>query len=109
MARGGFRANAGRPKGSKTPREKEPKAPVDVKKSAKTAQMLPLEYMLKVMNDDGAEEMRRDRMAVSAAPFVHAKPGEQGKKGQKDDAAKQAGKGRFAPSAPPKLVVNNKS
>lgn len=109
MARGGIRPNAGRPKGSKTPREKAPKAPADVNKAARAAQLSPLEYMLKVMNDDCADEMRRDRMAVSAAPFVHGKPGELGKKGQKEDAAKQAGKGKFAASAPPKLVVNNGS
>lgn len=33
----------------------------------------PLEYMLKVMRDTGAEEKRRDAMAIAAAAFVHPK------------------------------------
>ena len=35
--------------------------------------MTPLEYMLDVMNDPVVDPIRRDRMAVAAAPFVHAK------------------------------------
>ena len=31
-----------------------------------------------------------------------------GKKDEKDRAAKSAGEGKFAPAAPPRLVVNNK-
>ncbi len=34
---------------------------------------LPLEHMLKVMNDPNADNERRDRMAVAAAPYVHPK------------------------------------
>lgn len=108
MARGGFRQNAGRPAGTKTAKEKVPKVPADIKKAAKATQMSPLEYMLTVMNDDDADEIRRDRMAVSAAPFVHGKPGEQGKKEQKQVAAQTASQGRFATKSPPKLVVSNK-
>lgn len=33
----------------------------------------PLDYMLRVMRDEGADEKRRDDMARAAAPFVHAK------------------------------------
>jgi hypothetical protein len=33
----------------------------------------PLEYMLKVLRDEGAEEGRRDKMAVEAAPYIHPK------------------------------------
>jgi hypothetical protein len=35
--------------------------------------MTPLNYMLHVMRDDGADEKRRDAMAAAAAPYVHAK------------------------------------
>jgi len=42
----------------------------------------PLQYLLTVMNDPAADPARRDRMAVAAAPFVHAKPGDLGKKQQ---------------------------
>lgn len=64
--------------------------------------------MLSVMNDPGADQGRRDRMAVAAAPYLHPKIAEGGKKEQKNSAAKTAGAGKFAPSAPPKLVVNNR-
>jgi hypothetical protein len=57
MPRGGFRPGAGRPKGSKTARPG----------------VAPLEYMLAVMNDVAADDARRDRMAIAAAPFVHAR------------------------------------
>ena len=40
---------------------------------AKAAGVQPLEYMLRVMRDDQADEKRRDAMAVAAAAFVHPK------------------------------------
>lgn len=69
--------------------------------------MSPLEYMLSVMNDSAADPSRRDRMAQAAAPFVHARAGEVGKKEVAADKAKKVAQGRFAPAAPPKLVVSN--
>jgi hypothetical protein len=33
----------------------------------------PLEYMLRVMRNNQADEKRRDMMAVAAAPFLHPK------------------------------------
>lgn len=42
--------------------------------------------------------------AQLAAPYVHAKKGEAGKKEQRQEAAQKIG-GRFAPTAPPKLVA----
>lgn len=90
MARGGYRANAGRP-----PNGGRKKALVEAKKASADLKLSPLEYMLKVMNDDSADAMRRDRMAVAAAPFVHAKPGEKalGKKEAAEEAGKTAGAG----------------
>ncbi len=69
---------------------------------------LPLEYMVRVMNDPHVDDGRRDRLAVAAAPYLHPKVGESGKKEQKAAKAKDAGKGKFAPAAPPTLVVNNR-
>jgi hypothetical protein len=40
---------------------------------AKAEGITPLEHMLKVLRDPGADERRRDAMAVAAAPFVHPK------------------------------------
>lgn len=108
MARGGYRAGAGRPKSAAAPKEpgKKPgkravaaaKAtgiPADVIVAAKGERKTPLEYMLDVMNNTGADSGRRDRMAVAAAPFVHARASDMkpGKKEQADDAARSAGEG----------------
>lgn len=120
MARGGYRPGAGRPKGAKssgTPKEpqkqgmpKAPKVPQDITDAAAAENLTPLEYMLKVMNDPKEKDKaRRDRMAVAAAPFCHPRKGEgAGKKQEKDNRAKDAGSGKFAPSAAPKLAVVNK-
>jgi len=118
MARGGARVGAGRPKtsrASKEPAKKEVRKqgsrdgiPSAAAHDASGAKLTPLDYMLKIMNSDEADDGRRDRMAVAAAPFVHTKMGEGGKKEQKQEAAKTAARSKFAPAAAPKLVVNNK-
>jgi hypothetical protein len=104
MASGGFRAGAGRPKGAKSPKAKPIKVAPDIKKAARESGMTPLDYMLTVMNDGEAEAERRDRMAIAAAPFVHARPSEAagGKKEQAQEAAERASaSGKFAtPPAP---------
>lgn len=110
MARGGYRPGAGRKKGTtKATTKKErtiPSIPQDIVEEAEAENLDPLAYMLKVMNDPYVDDARRDRMAVSAAPFCHARKGEGlGKKEEKDAKAKSAGQGRFAPSGPPKLVA----
>ncbi len=112
MARGGFRPGAGRPKNG------EPKAPFirsdeDANRPRKfLGGLSPLDYMLQIMRDDHADDARRDKMAMAAAPFVHLKPADAGagKKDQRqaaaDDVAAEGNK--FAPPAAPKLVVSNK-
>ncbi|MFA6336145.1 MAG: hypothetical protein WCX48_11470, partial [Bacteroidales bacterium] len=50
----------------------------------------------------------RARMAVAAAPFIHARKGEGvGKKEEKSDKAKNAGAGKFAPGRPPIALVKS--
>lgn len=96
MARGGYRAGAGRPKSAKSPKALALKeAPSDIKSAARKSKLNPLDYMLAVMNDDEADAARRDRMAIAAAPFVHARPGDkpQGKKEAAQEAAQTAGAG----------------
>jgi len=112
MARGGFRPGAGRPK------KGDPRAPVvaseadAVRPRASLGGKSPLEYMLDVMNDSDADEARRDRMAVSAAPFVHMRAAEAvaNKKDQRQAAADDAATpgNKFAPPSAPKLVISNK-
>lgn len=63
--RGGRRTGAGRKNGSKSRRTQE------VAAAAVASGETPLEYMLRVMRDEGADTRRRDAMAQSAAPFIH--------------------------------------
>lgn len=82
--------------------------PADVVRDAASAGMSPLDYMLSVMRDADEDPARRDRMAMAAAPFVHARAGEVGKKDERAAKAAAVAVGKFRPSAPPKLIVNNK-
>ena len=62
---GGKRPGAGRKKGSPNKRS------VEIAAGAVAAGITPLEYMLAVMRDKGADLSRRDEMAKAAAPFIH--------------------------------------
>ena len=103
MASGGYRPGAGRP------RKSQPvvTTPTTAKRSGK--KQSPLDYMLEVMNDAGTDPARRDRMAIAAAPFVHAKaePEAKGAREIAKDLAKNVAVGKYTTPAPPKLVVNN--
>ena len=127
MPRGGWRPNAGR-KAKKLDEsgvvlsEKKAKKLEKPVKSTKTTEKAvipadiavasirenktPIEYMLDVMNDPKADNERRDRMAMAAAPFIHKKAGDAGKKDERGDAARKAVAGKFQPGAPPAKVVN---
>jgi len=107
MSRGGYRPGSGRPKGAISKKRKSkgteraprsPKIPQDIIDDATEANMMPLDYMLKVLNDPNeADKARKDRMAIAAAPFCHARKGEgAGKKEEKADRAKAAAGGKFA-------------
>ena len=74
---------------------------------AEVENLTPLQYMLREMNYRRNDPNRRDKMAVAAAPFVHVKAGEVGKKGEREEAAKKAGAGKFGAAAPPRLVASN--
>lgn len=65
----------------------------------------PLDYMLSVMRDKAADERLRAQMAVAAAPYLHAKMGEGGKKELKAEAAKKAATGKFKPAVAPPLKL----
>ena len=109
MARGGYRPGAGRP------RKEAGKAPIvrDEDHARKPQASLgcksPLEYMLDVMNDGETDDARRDKMAIAAAPYVHAKADDakMGKKEERQQAAEKAAVGKFAPRSGPRLAVNN--
>jgi len=105
MARGGFRPGAGRPPGAKSIKQTTPlpinARGISVPKSLRITEpprlhpdwQTPLEYMLTVMNDEGADPARRDRLAIAAAPFLHGRPADArpGKKVMAEQAARTAG------------------
>ncbi len=41
--------------------------------AAKQGGEMPLDYMLRVMRDPAADDVRRDEMAKSASPYLHSK------------------------------------
>ena len=109
MARGGARPGAGRPRkeAGSVPAVKNEAAARRPRKSL--GGLSPLEYMLGVMNDDEVDATRRDRMAMAAAPYVHARASDvaPGKKEQQQEAAEKVAAGKFAPRGGPRLAVSN--
>ena len=67
----------------------------------------PRDFLSAVMNDAAEDIKLRVDAAKSLMPYMHTKLGEQGKKEAKQDKAAQVAGGKFAQSAPPKLIVNN--
>lgn len=65
----------------------------------------PLEWLLALMNEPRAKVFDRRNAAQTAVPYIHGKKAEAGKKEQKADAAKAAGKGKYSQSKPPLTVV----
>lgn len=101
MARGGFRAGAGRPKGiDKQNQEKLAEAIANADPN-----MTPLDFILSIVRDPTAKQDDRLRAAAIAAPFCHARAGEAGKKTERKEAAAKAAMGKFmTPAAPMRLV-----
>lgn len=65
MARGGKREGAGRKPG--TPN----KVTQEQREAVAASGLTPLEYMLELMRDSGADESKRLDAAKAAAPYVH--------------------------------------
>ncbi|HEJ1780522.1 TPA: terminase small subunit [Pseudomonas aeruginosa] len=65
----------------------------------------PLVWLVNLMNEPRAKVFDRRSAAQKAVDFFHGKKGEMGKKEQKAEAAKQAGKGKFGQGKPPLSVV----
>jgi hypothetical protein len=80
MPRGGWRPGAGRPTGSKNLRHKDisldralvriADMPPDERPDLGQGEN-PLQYMLRVIRDEKVDPIRRDRMAIAAAPYCH--------------------------------------
>ena len=65
MTHGGARPGAGRKVGSATKKTRE------LADKVIASGMTPLEFMLSVMRDEGAERAERLDMAKAAAPYIH--------------------------------------
>lgn len=65
--RGGPRSGAGRKPGAIN------KATAAAREYAEATGIMPLEFMLQIMRDPGADRTERLDMAKAAAPYVHAK------------------------------------
>ena len=61
------RKTGGRQKGARN------RATAEARAAAEATGTLPLDYMLSVMRDTGADLKRRDAMAMAAAPYLHPK------------------------------------
>lgn len=92
---GGARSGAGRPK-------KEPQT-VEVGTTDD-----PKAFLTALMNTPSADVRVRADAAKALLPYIHKKLGDEGKKEGRQNAAKQAGKGLFAPQVPPKFSVISK-
>lgn len=67
MPVGSPRPNAGRPKGRKNNKT------LEQVQAVVASGLSPLEYLLSVMRDAGADEAKRIDAAKAAAPYVHAR------------------------------------
>lgn len=65
----------------------------------------PRDFLVAVMNELSAEPRLRVDAAKALMPYVHGKVADQGKKDAVADAAKQAGKGKYAQGRPPLSIV----
>lgn len=71
----------------------------------KIEDLLPLDYMLQVMNNQSVDQDTRLKAASLAAPYIHPRKEGAGKKEEKEDKAKKAAIGKFAAGAPPLKLV----
>lgn len=70
-----------------------------------TTERDPLEFLIGVMTGEIGANAAQVKAAIAAAPYLHQKHGEGGKKDRAADAAKKAAGGKFATSRPPNVVT----
>lgn len=108
MARGGYRPGAGRKK--KEPafisKKEEVQQKLDDIKAEKYCGTDAKLFCESLLSDPGVDQRTKIQVANILLPYQHSRKGEgAGKKEEQGERAKNAGRGRFAPSAPPKLAV----
>jgi hypothetical protein len=84
------------------PRKPQASTPQDIVTQAELRGLTPLAYMLQVMRNPKVSQRRRDRMAVVAARYLHARPADSGgKKRELAEAAREAGGEEWADDLDP--------
>lgn len=94
---GGARPGAGRKKNAENKGEEF---------GPSTAGLTPVEVLELFMHDPSVPLALRLKAAQAAAPFRHKKLGEGGKKEAKEEAAKNAGQGRYAARTGPRAQTH---
>lgn len=85
-------------KGGDAPEEEQPEV-------ALTHTDDPKAFLTELMNADGVDMRMRLEAAKTLMPYSHGKVADQGKKDQKAEAAKEAGKGKYQKGRAPLTVV----
>jgi len=93
---GGSRPGAGRPRKQAV----NPENPLEIIGDE------PKAFLESVMKNSIIHPDLRIRAATALLPYLYAKKGDAGKKETRAEAAKKVS-GKFAPAAPPRLVVDN--
>jgi hypothetical protein len=77
--------------------------------AAEKSQGDPVEFLMSVVNDPGADAALRVRAAGLAAQYLNVKRADGGIKAERQRAAGRRATGQFGATAiPPKLIVNNR-
>lgn len=98
-------ANTRRPESRVVRRQQAIKATTGATVEPQTTNKTALQILEKAANNTSLDWNNRINAAKALAPFQSRRMAEsQGKKAEKQEAAKQVVTGRFAPSAPPKVV-----
>lgn len=97
---GGLRSGSGRKKKSASNEEK--KSPL-----ADKSELDMLEFLQQVALGVVEASATQVRAAIAAVQYTHTKLADGGKKEAQAEKAKKVAGGKFAASAPPRLVVNN--
>jgi hypothetical protein len=94
-------------RGGPRPGASQPKPPTLLKVPAEECEDS-LDFLRAVIRDNKAPAELRVRAAVSLAQYEHTRSKDGGKNLTKTTKSREAASGKFAPGAPPKLVVNNR-
>lgn len=100
--------SASRPEVKAVPKVNSVNPPADLDHGPIFAEFAdPRDFLVAVMNEQDADPKLRVDAAKALMPYTHGKVADQGKKEAQQDAAKQAGKGKYAQSKPPLSIVRN--